>query len=204
MGAPPHGNAVAFLAPLPRLYILMPDMPRRCLLVVTCASLALAPLAARAGGPGSPAPSSTIPGLSPSVDGGFHMEPRAAVDDVFGDSGEYRKVIARSLLLADSMQKTREQFARAVQLVLVELNAGPGKPRPTRCPEATVALPYARALDLGEAYLKAGRELLRRHDQVRDFDRLGETAGLTSDYKAKVKRVFAQYQALLVDYRVVR
>jgi len=149
-------------------------------------------------------PAAPLPGLSPSVDGGFAMEPHPAIDDVFGDTAQYRRIVDRFLVLADSMQLTREQFGKAVQAVLVEVNAGPGKPRPRRCPEAAVAGPYARALELGQGYLKAGRELGRRYDQVKDFDRLGETAGLTADYRTKVKAVHARYQALLVDYREMK
>lgn len=219
MGGAPPGNARFFAGPS-AVVILMPDMPRRAPLVVSSLiGAALLVGGAARGGPSapppapSPAPPATtaagaapaaLPGLSPSVDGGFHMEPRPAIDDVFGDSAEYRRIIDRSLALGESMQKTREQFARAIQLVLVEINAGPGKPRPKGCPEASVAGPYARAHDLGNAYLRAGRELSRRHDQVQAFDRLGESAGLTADYRAKVKRVTSQYQALLVDYREMR
>jgi hypothetical protein len=164
----------------------------------------LAALLVAAGARAAPPPAAALPGLGPSVDGGFSMEPHAAIDDVFGDSAQYRRIVDRFLLLADSMQQTREQFGKAVQLVLVEVSAGPGKPRPRRCPESTVAGPYARALELGQSYLKAGRELGRRYDQVKDFDRLGETAGLTADYRAKVKAVHARYQALLVDYREMK
>jgi hypothetical protein len=67
-----------------------------------------------------------------------------------------------------------------------------------------VAPPYARARRLGADYLRVGRELTRHHDQVKEYDRLGESIGLTPDYRWKVRRVLAHYHALLTDYREMK
>jgi hypothetical protein len=67
-----------------------------------------------------------------------------------------------------------------------------------------VAAPYARAYHLGVEYLRVGRELTRHYDQVKEYDRLGESLGLTPDYRWKVKRVLQQYATLLTDYREMK
>jgi hypothetical protein len=105
------------------------------------------------------------------------------------------------------MQKVRDEFAQAVQAALVSVQPPPGakSDRPVRkCPSAQAAQPYAHALKLGKAYLSTGRELARRFEQVKELDRLGESIGLTPDYRQKVKRVIAQYAALLTDYREMK
>lgn len=138
---------------------------------------------------------------------GFRLEGKPAVDDVFGDASDYRRTIDRFLELTDSMQSMRDDFARSVQTTLSELakHAGPEK-RPKRgsCPVDSVAGPYARARHLGAEYLRVGRELTRHYEQVKEFDRLGETIGLTPDYRWKVRRVLQHYNTLLVDYREMK
>ncbi len=138
-------------------------------------------------------------------DAGFRLEPKAEVDDVFGDTTDYRRIVDHFLSLNDTMQRTHDEFARAVQSMLADLRPLPGaKEKARRCNEATAAPTYARALTLGEDYLRAGRELTRFYEQIREYDRLGETVGLTPDYRWKVKKVVAQYGALLTDYREMK
>src|SRR5690348_5123590 len=59
------------------------------------------------------------------VDGGagFHLEGKPAVDDVFGDAGDYRRTVDRFIELATQMQNMRDEFARSVQTALNELGA---------------------------------------------------------------------------------
>jgi hypothetical protein len=164
----------------------------------------LAPLGGAVAAPAQP-PAGQLP-ANPG-DAGFRLEPKPIIDDVFGDVAEYRRTIDRFLGLCDSMQKVRDEFAQAVQGALVSVQPPPGakSERPLRkCPAAQVAQPYARALKLGRTYLSTGRELARRYEQVKELDRLGESLGLTPDYKQKVKRVLAQYGALLTDYREMK
>src|SRR5262249_47035011 len=155
------------------------------------------------GGAGHAAPSEVAVAQSQGqpqgqpLDGGsgFHLEGKPAVDDVFGDASDYRRTVDRFIELAGQMQAMRDDFARSVQTALNELGArGPDKKTPTtkkagRCPADTVAAPYAKAHHLGVDYLRVGRELTRHYDQVKEFDRLGESIGLTPDYRWKVKRV---------------
>jgi hypothetical protein len=138
-----------------------------------------------------------------TTDEGFHLEGHTTIDDVFGDAADYRRTIDRFLELTTEMQAMRDQFARAVQAALAELNKA-GEKGKRRCPEATVANPYALARKLGGEYLRVGRELTRHHEQIREFDRLGETVGLTPDYRWKVKRVLTVYGQLLTDYREMK
>jgi hypothetical protein len=146
----------------------------------------------------------------PPLDGGagFRTEGKPAIDDVFGDASDYRRTIDRFIELATQMQSMRDEFARAVQSALHELGArGPDKKGASKkrvCPIETVAAPYAKAHQLGGEYLRVGRELTRHYEQVKEFDRLGESIGLTPDYRWKVKRVLQQYSALLTDYREMK
>jgi hypothetical protein len=138
---------------------------------------------------------------------GFHLEGKPAVDDVFGDASDYRRTVDRFLELTQQMQSMRDEFARSVQTALNELGArdtGDKKPRKRGCPVEAVAGPYAKAAKLGAEYLRVGRELTRHYDVVKEFDRLGESMGLTPDYRWKVKRVLQQYSALLTDYREMK
>jgi hypothetical protein len=141
---------------------------------------------------------------------GFHLEGKPAVDDVFGDAGDYRRTVDRFIELATQMQQMRDEFARSVQTALNELGTrgAENKKGPTlkrgHCPADTVAGPYAKAHHLGAEYLRIGRELTRHYDQVKEFDRLGESIGLTPDYRWKVKRVLQQYNTLLTDYREMK
>lgn len=133
---------------------------------------------------------------------GFHLEGPPAIDDVFGDSSDYLRTIDRFLALTTRMQAIRDDFARSAQAVLAAL-ARPASGRKV-CPTAQVAGPYARAHRLGNEYLEVGRELTRHYDEVKELDRLGESVGLTPDYRWKVKRVLAQYTQLLTDYREMK
>lgn len=143
---------------------------------------------------------------------GFHLEPKAALDDVFGDTSAYRKVIDRFIVIADQMQQRRDEFARVVQSVLLKLQpaaivgemANQASARSRSCPEGEIATLYAQALRAGQGYLRSGRELTRLFEQIRELDRLGETGGLTPDYRWRVKRVMMQYQTLLTDYREMK
>jgi hypothetical protein len=173
------------------------DMPERSVVLLLLVALGLARSAAAAAE--TPLDAGT----------GFHLEGRPAVDDVFGDAGDYRRTVDRFLELTAQMQQMRDDFARSVQTALNVLGVrGPdNKKAPLRrhgCPADAVAGPYARAHHLGSEYLRVGRELTRHYEQVKEFDRLGESIGLTPDYRWKVKRVLQQYAALLIDYREMK
>jgi hypothetical protein len=138
---------------------------------------------------------------------GFRLEGKPAVDDVFGDASDYRRTVDRFTELAAQMLMMRDEFARAVQTAQTQLGVRGGEKKTVKrghCPVEAVARSYARAHHLGSEYLRVGRELTRHHEQVKEFDRLGESIGLTPDYRWKVKRVLGQYAALLTDYREMK
>jgi hypothetical protein len=150
---------------------------------------------------GAPAASSGSPG--PSEAPGFHMEGQPQLELPFSDVDGYRRTVDRFLTLHEQMRELRDDFAKAVQDVLARLGPGEGTHH-TRCPEAELAAPFGRAFALGQQYLHAGHELERRFTQVRELDALGESQGLTPDYRYKVKRVLDLYKQLLGDYREMK
>lgn len=133
----------------------------------------------------------------------FRTEGKPAIDDVFGDASDYRRTIDRFIELTAQMQVFRDEFARAAQTILAELTRSDLRGK-RQCNLDVLANPYARAHRLGTEYLRVGRELARLFDQVKEYDRLGETIGLTPDYRWRVRKVLTQYQTLLVDYREMK
>jgi hypothetical protein len=139
--------------------------------------------------------------------GGFRLEGKPAIDDVFGDAADYRRIIDRFIDLSGQMSTLRDQFAGTVQTALTQLGVRgpkPTTPQKRGCPVDAVAGSYAKANHLGSDYLHLGRELTRHYEQIKEFDRLGESVGLTPDYRAKVRRVLAQYRVLVTDYREMK
>lgn len=134
---------------------------------------------------------------------GFRMEGQPQLEIPFGDADAFRKTVDRFLALHDQMQELRDDFSRSVQEVL-QRTVTTDHERKRRCPEGEIAAPYARAFALGQQYLRSGHELERAFTQVRDLDLLGETQGLTPDYRFKVKRVLELYKQLLADYREMK
>ena len=139
---------------------------------------------------------------------GFHLEGKPAVDDVFGDASDYRRTVDRFIELATQMQSMRDEFARSVQTTLNAIGAH-GVDKKTWTSRAGGSGrrgggAVRQAHHLGVEYLRVGRELTRHYDQVKEFDRLGESIGLTPDYRWKVKRVLQQYATLLTDYREMK
>src|SRR5204863_7727836 len=61
-----------------------------------------------------------------------------------------------------------------------------------------------RAMTAGGHYLVLGRQLEARFREIRRSDELGDGAGLTPDYRQKMKRARELYQDLLRDYREMR
>lgn len=130
---------------------------------------------------------------------GFRMEGDPTFDTVFADVTAYKGYIDRFFLLDGEMRQTRAEFGRYVRRALAGLSGTRG-----RCPVDAVAPLYARAFDAGKRYRELGAELEARYEQIRKLDELGETAGLTPDYRWKVNRVRGAYDAAIADYREMR
>jgi hypothetical protein len=134
---------------------------------------------------------------------GFRMEGDPKIDTVFGDAEAYKRYIDRFYTAYADMQRTREDFSRNVQAVLASL-AADQPDRRVKCPVDAVALTYARAFRLGQLYHRLGKDLEANLISIRDLDGLGETAGLTPDYRWKVAKVFKLYPELLKDFREMK
>jgi hypothetical protein len=132
----------------------------------------------------------------------FRTEVTPRVDPVFGDIATLRQAVDRFLALQTEMEQVRSEFSTAVHGTLATLAPVPGAA--TRaCPAA--ALPqYERALAAGGRYLSLGRQLEARFREIRRSDELGDAAGLTPDYRVKMKKARDLYQDLLRDYREMR
>jgi hypothetical protein len=134
--------------------------------------------------------------------GGFRMEGDPKIETVFGDAEAYTRYVDRFYIVHLDMQHAREDFSRNVQAVLASLAAD--QARVAKCPVDAVALTYARAFRLGQLYHRLGKELEANMISIRDLDGLGETSGLTPDYRWKVAKVFKIYPELLKDFREMK
>jgi hypothetical protein len=132
----------------------------------------------------------------------FRTEVAPRVDPVFGDIASLRQSVDRFLDLQGEMDQVRSEFSTAVHGTLAQL-APVGAPAPRGCPGGALAQ-YQRALAAGGRYLALGRQLEARFREIRRSDELGDTVGLTPDYRVKMKRARELYQDLLRDYREMR
>jgi hypothetical protein len=132
----------------------------------------------------------------------FRTDVTPRVDPVFGDVNTLRRSVDRFLSLYTEMEQVRTEFSGAVHGTLAQL-APPGGVTARRCPTSALAQ-YARALSAGGRYLGLGRQLEARYREIRRADELGDAAGLTPDYRWKVKRARELYLELLRDYREMR
>ena len=137
--------------------------------------------------------------------GGFRMEGDPMIETVFGDTAQFKKYVDRFYTVHGEMQRARETFSRNVQAVLAALAANVGPTgRAGKCPVEAVALPYSRAWRFGEDYHRLGKDLEASIASIRELDRLGETAGLTPDYRWKVSRSLKLFPQVLRDFREMR
>jgi hypothetical protein len=132
----------------------------------------------------------------------FRTEVTPRVDPVFGDIASLRQSIDRFLALQGEMDQVRNEFSTSLQGTLFQL-APLGLAPPKGCPPGATSH-YERALAAGARYLTLGRQLEARYREIRRSDELGDAAGLTPDYRVKVKRAHELYADLLRDYREMR
>ena len=140
-------------------------------------------------------------GADKDVPAGFRGEGDPRIETVFGDVGEYRRSVDRFLALHGEMGRARVEFQRSVQGVLLGLSPprGGGK-----CPTESIAAAYARAYRAAQSFHRLGKDLEAAHVSIRELDGLGETAGLTPDYRWKVARTLKLYPELLKDFREMK
>lgn len=143
-----------------------------------------------------------VTGAGGAPDRAFRTEVTPRIDPVFGDATALREQIDQFLALQAEMESVRDEFSAAVHRALAQL--GPvGAPPPTTCPANVPAL-YGAASDAGRRFLALGRRFAARFRDIRRADELGETVGLTPDYRAKAKKARDLYAGLVRDYREMR
>jgi hypothetical protein len=133
---------------------------------------------------------------------GFTSYGEPMFEDVFPDTEGVRRWVDQLGAVHERMDGLRVDFSKAVQQVLGELGRRPAPKAAKRCPE--LQAPFARAQTLGQRYLTQGRDLARVYDLLTRLDEMGETVGLTPDYRTKVKRVREVYKGLRADYREMK
>jgi hypothetical protein len=167
------------------------------------ATVAATDAAAQTPTPDAGEPSETAPSQS-ATPNAFRMEGDPKIETVFGDAEQYKKYVDRFYETYDEMARTRDDFSRNVQAVMASLAADQPGRGGVKCPVDAVALAYARALKLGQAYHKSGKDLEASYVSLHDLDQLGETYGLTPDYRWKVARALKLYPEVLKDFREMR
>jgi len=150
---------------------------------------------------------SAPPPAAPVSEESFRTDAAPRIDPVFGDVASLRASIDRFLSLQGEMDRVRDEFSSAVHETLAALADEPSGPRAAtdarQCPAATGA-PYARALASGGRYLALGQQLQASYREIRRAEELGDTLGLTPDYRLRAKKAKDMHQQLLSDYREMR
>ena len=147
----------------------------------------------------------TSPFGATGTEGGFFLSSKPRLSPVFGDTASYRSSVDRFFDVLGQMQAARAEYTRHVQTLISSLASHQATTgRRAACPEEAVALPYLQAFRLGQQYHDLGKELERERAVIVDMDSLGETAGLTPDYRWKVERAETQFQAVLTDFREMK
>ena len=150
---------------------------------------------------------SAPPPAAPVSEESFRTDAAPRIDPVFGDVASLRASIDRFLSLQGEMDRVRDEFSSAVHETLAALADEPPAPHAAtdarQCPAATGG-PYARALASGGRYLALGQQLQTTYHEIRRAEELGDTLGLTPDYRLRVKKAKDMHQQLLSDYREMR
>jgi hypothetical protein len=156
-------------------------------------------VAAASGAPGGPRIKNTP----------LRTEVLPRIDPVFSDTRALRRSLDRFWSLHAEMEQVRSAFSTAVHstLGLVAPRArGLGPPRSPSargCPGGAMA-DYTRARRAGARYLALGHALESRYRTLQRSARLGESPGLTPDYRAKLHHTPARYLRLLEDLREMK
>ncbi len=129
---------------------------------------------------------------------GFHMEGPAEVEMVFGDVETFQGHVDDLYELAAAMDEARQRFGRHSK-ALIDAIAGQRR----GCP-AGIGGHLQAQLEAGQRFAELGTRLTNAFRVVMQYDELGETAGLTPDYRWKVTRARELYRDALRDYHEMR
>ncbi len=148
------------------------------------------------------------PPAAPATEVSFRTEAAPRIDPVFGDVASLRASIDKFLSLQGEMDRVRDEFSSAVHETLAALTtddvtlARAGADA-RQCP-AGASTPYGHALASGGRYLALGQQLQASYREIRRAEDLGDTLGLTPDYRLRAKKAKDMHQQLLSDYREMR
>jgi hypothetical protein len=143
----------------------------------------------------------------------FKTDVQPRIDPVFGGVAALRAAIDEFLALEGDMKKSRDAFSVAVHEAIAQVapfvpsapsvTGTPATAPPKTCPpEALTAQRKAR--DSGRRFLALGRRFEARFREIRRGLSLGDTVGLTPDYRLKASRARELYDELLRDYQEMR
>ncbi|MCP4447789.1 MAG: hypothetical protein GY811_20990 [Myxococcales bacterium] len=149
----------------------------------------------------------TPPGETGETIAGFRMEGGPRLEVVFGDITGYKSRIDRFTELQVSMESQRRRFANATHQVQTTLGPSPklgahrqGRARVGRaCPKDAIAQSVAAATDAHRRFRLLGIAFEQSFIDIRDLHSLGESAGLTPDYRGRVLRGRTAYRQALSD-----
>jgi hypothetical protein len=131
---------------------------------------------------------------------GFRMGGAPQLEFVFGDIDIFKRQLDAFEALHQQMTARRIAFANATHAAQQVLAAGKGR----TCPAQEVAQSYATASEAGLAFRQLGEAFETSYFNIHQLDQLGESAGLTPDYRWQVKKSGAQYRQALTDLKEMR
>lgn len=135
---------------------------------------------------------------------GFRMGGAPQLDFVFGDIDIFKAQIDRFKSLHGQMTTARVAFSEASHTAQLVLDSVDERMKRRSCPDKAVAPSYAAASSAGVAFRNLGEELEVAYFAIRQLDELGESSGLTPDYRYQVKRSRVQYRQALTDLSEMR
>ena len=131
---------------------------------------------------------------------GFRMEGAPLLETVFGDIASYKARIDHFSTLHTTMGAERKRFATAAHFLQGTLGSMKRVPRKrSACPSDSLAASVFVAHQSHEQFKKLGVQFERSFLVIRDLHDLGESAGLTPDYRARVRNSRGEYQEALND-----
>ncbi len=123
---------------------------------------------------------------------------------VFGDIDLFKRQIDAFKDLHQQMRAHRIVFANATHAAQKALAKPAAKAKRKVCPASEVATDYAAASEAGLAFRRLGGDFESTYFAIRRLDELGESSGLTPDYRWQVKKSRSRYRQALTDLKEMR
>ena len=156
--------------------------------------IVLAVLAGMAGEVVTAQPILLEPGRHDSTTG-LHMEGPAQIERMFGNTDTYKQHIDDFYSALGQLHAQRKSAGRHTQAALIVLSTTRG------CPRHQLAPLYARARASALNHSVTLKALASHRKRVQILDSLGESLGLTPDYRSKVNQMPAHHRDAKRDDR---